>query len=410
MNFGHWLHNAIKTAGRDIGSATKAVEKETGKIGAAIEKIPIAGPLFMAVTDLASSAFIDTFTVIQAAATGKNIVKAVEKRLKQELNDVKEIGPYAQMVIAMIPGIGPIVSGAISAGLALAEGQSITNVLEAAAAGALPGGAIAKAAFDMGKNVIENKGLKNFAALGGDLLAGVSAATGVPIPPAAQAAIMSGLGVAQDLAQGKKIATAIEDQANTAITAALGGLHLPAAATAGIKAGLMTGVSMAQGKSLQSAIGQQITSPSFVMAIGGAGADAIGASGVLQAAKGLVPSGGSSGFNIGIGCMKHAMGPHTFTTMRAHLSPADQKGFDMAVSMHIGRVTQVAQGSPKQQAGKFLMHGMSGANPDQKVMMLNAVKSDPEVMKGAMEASQEIIKNQNPSWWHKVLRFLHIEQ
>ena len=321
---------------------------------------------------------------------------------------LKPWGLMLEMVIAMVPGIGPVVSGAISAGLALAEGQPITDVLEAGIAGAIPGGAIAKAAFDMGKEIVKDKGVKNISALGGDLMSGVAAAANITIPPAIKAAITTGLSITQSVANGERIDHAVMDNASNLINTGLSQLGLPAAATAGIRAGLMTGVGVAQGKKLQNAIAGQITSPGFISAIGGAGLQAINASAVLKAASNIVPSGGSGGFNLGIGAVGHAMGIHQFTTLRSHLSPADMKGFDMAVSMHIGRVTQAPTGSPKQQAGHFLMHGMSGADPMQKQMMLQAVATDPEIKAGAVAASQVIVRQQHWSWWQKLLHWLHL--
>ena len=143
INLAHWVGNAVKAAGRDVGSGAKFVDKETGKIAKDIDKVPFVGPLFVGVVDLYATPLKFGTQVLE----GKNIVQSVVKDLKSDLKDVKEIAPYAQTVISFVPGIGPVVSGAIGAGIALVEGQPISEVAIAAVKGAIPGGPLAASIF-----------------------------------------------------------------------------------------------------------------------------------------------------------------------------------------------------------------------------------------------------------------------
>ena len=65
----------------------------------------------------------------------------------------------AEMVAPFVPGIGTGVAAALGAANALAAGRPITEAVLAAARGALPGGAIAQAAFDVALNLAKGKNI-----------------------------------------------------------------------------------------------------------------------------------------------------------------------------------------------------------------------------------------------------------
>lgn len=124
------------------------------------------------------------------------------------LEVVKTVAPFIQIGLSFIPGIGTVASAALGAGIALAEGRPISDVLIAAAKGAFPGGPLAVAAIDAGLHAIAN--LAQGESLGDSLLQGIRQGIG-DLDPTAQMAFDATIA----LAQGKKI----QDVATTAVGA-----------------------------------------------------------------------------------------------------------------------------------------------------------------------------------------------
>jgi hypothetical protein len=216
---GKFASNAVKVAGREIGHVTKPIQVVTGQVSKVVKKIPIVGGPLKAVFD---STYTATFGIVDmsiaVAIEGKRIDKVVMGKLKEELKNFKQVAPYAQMVISVVPGIGSGVSAALSAGLALAEGQSITEVLKAGLIGALPGGPLVKAAVTMSVETIQHvaKGEKVDLKTLSNTAAGVaSSALGIPI--AAKNALMAGVSIAGGIASGKTIDKAMTDGAIKAL-------------------------------------------------------------------------------------------------------------------------------------------------------------------------------------------------
>lgn len=104
-------------------------------------------------------------------------------------------------VVSFIPGVGTAISGVIQAGIALANGEDFGTALISGMKGALPGGPVAKAAFDVGQAVLEGKRVDEV------LLAAL------PIPPQAKELLGRGLVMVQTIAEGKPITDALIQQA-----------------------------------------------------------------------------------------------------------------------------------------------------------------------------------------------------
>lgn len=319
INLAHWVGNAVKAAGRDVGSGAKFVDKETGKIAKDIDKVPFVGPLFVGVVDLYATPFKFGTQVLE----GKNIVQSVVKDLKSDLKDVKEIAPYAQMVISFVPGIGPVVSGAIGAGVALVEGQPISEVAIAAVKGAIPGGPLAASIFSAavtGASAIASHE---------DVATAISktALAALPIPPEAQAGINSAIGLARSVARGEKPAQALLDAADKNIAS----LGIPVEA----KKALTIGIAMAHGKVTQAGVQKAV--PGALAKLQAVGHAVVLKDPVVAAASKTAPS--VRGFEIGMGVMQHQIGVASFQAVRNQMKGADLKAFDIATSLHVGRVT-----------------------------------------------------------------------
>lgn len=129
----------------------------------------------------------------RAALRGENVLRAAQVAAKSGINDVRERMRFAAMVAPFVPGIGSGVAAALGAASALAGGAPITEALISAARSAVPGGAVAQAAFDLGANLARGKSLSE-AAL-------ATARNQLPGGPAAKAAFDAAVA----LGQGRKI-------------------------------------------------------------------------------------------------------------------------------------------------------------------------------------------------------------
>jgi hypothetical protein len=222
-------HNAItKAAGSVVSTAVRTVEHNpiTNAAGSVLSHIPVAGTLVKSVANLVAT----PLNVADQLAKGGRIDKVAMGNLKNALASVKQVAPYAQLVLAAVPGVGTGLSGAIGAGLALASGQNISDALIAGVRGALPGGPLAAAAFDVAHAAMQGKPITQIAL------------NALPISPAQKSALVQGVQLARDLANGKNVAQSAVDAATHALPADL-------------QKAVQIGAALAHAKSLQSAVG-----------------------------------------------------------------------------------------------------------------------------------------------------------
>ena len=388
INLGHWITNAARSAGRPIGSLIKDVNKVTGAIGKGVGKVPFIGHPLSAMFMIANS----PFEVSADIASGKRVDKALFDSFKADVKSVREVAPWAQMVISLVPGVGSAVSGAIGAGLALASGQTITQSMVAFAKGAVPGGPLAASAFDAAVKTVS--GIAK-----GEPAARILSEAGVaalPIPDVAKSAVSGALEMAGKVAKGENPGMAAIDAAEHEVEKAL----LPPE----VKKALQSGIAIAHAQHLQQTSTAHI--PSILPNLEDIGQQREAADPVVRAARatvviaatdigcgaGVIPT-GALGFDVGAGLMVQQAGVHDIATVREQLTGADdKKGFDLAVSLHIGRAKEAAKPgiAPAVVAGKAMTHGMMGAPPLNKVDMMKSVASHPETAKGAAIGVNEI--------------------
>jgi hypothetical protein len=212
---GAFVSNVVKVAGRAVGTVLDVAQDAIGVVTGLVSKIPIVGGLVTSVFEAAYHAATSVLNfAIDVVVKGKRIDEAFMKQLKTALQDFKQIAPYAQMVISVIPGIGSGVSAALSAGLALAEGQSIEEAIKAGLIGALPGGPLIKAAVTMGVETLQHvaKGEKvDFATLA--QTAGGIAGSALGIPIVAKNALMAGISTVGGIIKGQPLDKTITDGA-----------------------------------------------------------------------------------------------------------------------------------------------------------------------------------------------------
>jgi hypothetical protein len=188
----YFIGGFIKSAGRAIGKSASFVEKTATTVG----KIPVIGDIARFGVGAGRLALGSTAIAIDAGlrvSRGQNVGTALRGAVGGQVDAVRDRLRLADMVLPFIPGIGTGVAAALAAANALASGKPITDALIAAARGAVPGGAIAQAAFDTAINLAKGKSLSQSVL--------EAARDRLPGGPAARAAFDSAVA----LGQGKRL-------------------------------------------------------------------------------------------------------------------------------------------------------------------------------------------------------------
>jgi hypothetical protein len=423
-----FLQNAVKTAGRAVGSASHAMDKVTGKIMKGIEHIPVAGPLIHGVLDVGNA----PFRITEEIGRGKRLDRAAMSGLKELGSGVHEVAPYAQTIVALVPGVGTAASAAIGAAAAIAEGQPLDDIAMSAVAGTVPGGAFAKTGYDIGKAALKHKPIGSIVLKGlGDL----GPQLGVVIPDAAKDAIGNGLNLARHIASGLPVDPKLVEHAIKALPeptmriAAQTARNLAShksVADVLIESGqqmipglsvdqrkdldgaMKIGMAMGHAQHLQALTKQIVNGPAMKGHLANVAKGVISRDTTLQAARGMLKNVGTHGFDQGVGMMQHQITPYQFHAVRSQLAAPDRKGFDVATALHIGRVAgpPIPIGLPaRMRVGYHVTHGMLGAPVANKVAMMTTVVGEQNGRAGATAAIKEIALA-HESWWKRLLEWL----
>jgi hypothetical protein len=402
-SIGHFLSNAAKTAGKALHSATHAVEKATGAVANLAGKIPVIGPGLHGVLDVTIAS---PWALADSVASGRRIDKAVLDHLKRQVSDVKEVAPYAQTVISVVPGVGQGVSGVIGASLALAQGKPITEAVKNGVLDAMPGGSAARSVAEVGMGVMRGARIDHIAM------------AAIPLPDEQKKMLTGALNVVYDVANKRPVnAEMVQNLLQTipgggqAVVnfAKKNNIPVPVAAAEAVMktlppqlhSAVKIGIALGHAKSLQ-AITQRAL-PHAIPQLEKLGLDHVKATPDLQPlAKTLADP---SGFYIGTALMQRSgVTPAVLMKVRKGLQAGPQrKGFDLALAAHIGKVTSPKrEGTPTQLAGYYTTRGMRTASPQQKRGMLKTIAKNPDMKKGALVAASEI---KDIGWWGHVKRY-----
>jgi len=118
-----------------------------------------------------------------------NLLRAARVAAESGAKNLRESVRFAAMGAAFVPGVGTGVAAALGAADALASGKRITDAVMAAARSAVPGGAVAHAAFDFGAGLARGQSVSKTAL--------EVARARLPGGRAAQAAFDAGLALAR---------------------------------------------------------------------------------------------------------------------------------------------------------------------------------------------------------------------
>lgn len=348
-----FLKKIVKTAGKGIyhATGTSLIAKGSRYTAKKVGKVKFIGKPLAAAINLGGAPVYFT----ESALKGERLDKAALANLKAQLRDVKEVGPYAQMVISVIPGIGTGISAGLGAGLALANGQPITAALKAGVIGALPGGPAVQMAANIAIAVAEKKPIDKIAV------------AALPIPDAQKKAIVIALDAAKALAKGQRIDKVALAAAEKAIPAQY-------------KVALQVGVAIAHGENVQKTMLKNVT-PLVLDKLAGEGNKIVAANPVLKAGMAALNNPTlKAGFKVGVTVSRTQVNPMEVVALRAKLKPAQKKGFDMALAAHIGAVEKpTPTGIQKKPGAVFAFNTAVGAQAmtkgNQKAVVKQIVKS-----------------------------------
>jgi hypothetical protein len=390
MAFG-FLKKAVRSAGRGIkkgvkgvGKGVKGVGKLGRTIGKTLGKVPVVGAGLKGVFNLTVNG---PFQIASDVASGVRLDRVAMGTLKRELQNVKDVAPYAQTIISVVPGVGQGISAGLSAGLALASGQPISAAITAAIKGAIPGGALAKSAFDIGQAAVQGKPITSI------IMAGI------PLDAQQKKALAIGLDAAGRIAKGQRVDKALLAQADNALKL------LPV----NLSKGLTLGMATAQGQQLQ-AIAMKAVNPATLNKLKAGGLNLIKTSPILSAAgKVLTKPAEKAGFSVGIAMMGHVIRPIDAIAIRTRLNPIQRKGFDMAVAVKVGMIeskfsTPKTIVNPAQALGFYTTKGLTGTANTKHIIQAVAHPKSP-TSQGATVALKAIQVANRP-WWLRLSGYL----
>jgi hypothetical protein len=139
----YFLGKFIKGIGKAVSSVAKAINKVVP-----ISLVVPGGVMLRFAGDTALR-----------VARGENVLKAIARSAKGAYGDVTRGVQLASMVAGFVPGVGTGVAAALGAANALMNGRPITDAIIASARSAIPGGAIAQAAFDTAVKVAKGQNI-----------------------------------------------------------------------------------------------------------------------------------------------------------------------------------------------------------------------------------------------------------
>lgn len=375
-----FLSSIAHAVGSVVTAPIKLADDVDHVIGKGLSKIPVLGKPLNAVFDLGNS----PVKVSAGIAAGHPISAVLKKEIHDQVKDIKTAGPYAQMVLSFVPGVGTVASAAIGAGLALANGQPLSAAFVAGVAGAIPGGPVAQAAFQAAQSGLQGKPVNQ------------AAIAALPIDDQQKQALTVVTNYTSKLGHGQKP----DDQAYEAAMK-----KLPPDLQKATAAGVMVG---------QAAAAQHYAAPTVKVDIleqlRETGSDVIARDSVLTAGLTSLPSLDlSDGFTIGTGLSVRAATPFEIVAIRNKLPSQEERyGYDLALAYHVGRTGFPAPHglTAAQTFGMICTHGLTTVkDPSERAELGRILNYHPQVKTG-MHLGVMYHQAKRGSWWHRFLVWL----
>jgi len=370
-----WLGHAASSAGRSL---THTLADGVKGFADLVGKVPIIGGPLHAVIGIAEG----PFNLLNSIVQGERLDRALLASVKDQVSAIREVAPYAKMLLTSIPGLGVGIGVGLAMAEAAAAGRPIDQVLLAGVVGIIPGGVVGKAVFQFTQH-----------AMAGDNLIRTAGNVGLAqLPPAARAA----LDTVAAAAKGDNIPKAALESAQKALPAE-------------VQLALNAGIALGQGQKLQNIIAQGIQNAGTAELnnLASKGSDLIASQPLFKAASTIITSTEQSkGFKVGVALMSYtAVNETSVYQFRQKLSNDAKVGFDLAVSTQIGKIRSAVAPAKLPDAARaafYTTKGMAKGAPAQKVAMMKVVAVHPVAREGAAVAISEMPH----TWWQKLIAFL----
>jgi len=408
-----------KVAGTIVLAPITVTNTVAKGVGSVVKEIPVIGSPLASVINL-GNAPID---LIEHIAEGDRIDQAVLNNIKSQVKDVKEIAPYAKMVVSLVPGVGTAVSAALAAGSALCTGQSITSALVEGIKGAIPGGALAQTAFNISNDVISGKSLDD------------TVVNALPLSSSQKDALKTTVSMAKQLASGKNVVKTVlttaqaqlpqdvrdainiglaigfaqtQQPGSGAVPIVYEGIHGPLDPSAFNVPEWTTHINPNQGPQDPSAFNPPEYTKTMV------NQEAV----CIDIGKTIVPynlvlkaglytltnQNDVNGYYAGIGLMYHTATPAEIEKFYNILNPADLNGFNIGAAAVVGIKHLKPTGNYLLDFGCAVAYGLNGAPEDTKLAVVSQIGQNPTVKAGILE----VAKARSAGIIHKLLVALHI--
>jgi hypothetical protein len=375
------IQTAAKAAQTGIQTAAKAAQTATKSL----DDVPIVGRPLSLVYGATVTAPLQ---LANSIARGARLDQAVLGHFEGQLQGLKELAPYVQTVVTFVPGIGQGVGAAIGAGVALAEGRPLSEVVVEGIKGALPGGPIARAAFELGQAALTGQRID-------EATLGRAALGALRLSPQQQQVLLQGLGAARDIASGKRVDEIVFSRAQQLLP--------PEARKA-----LTIGIAVAEGQNLQRAVIDAV-GPQVLAQLQTIGAQVTSKSPVLQAGLRMLRDPAQrSGYTIGAGVVAHQAQPIDLHAVRTKLKPAQRTGFDLAVAAYRGLASTGTSAPPPRfgassRFGYYTTVGTRSVSKQRRPAVAKTIARNRLALQGAITALKQEPRRVDPSV-HRIIR------
>jgi hypothetical protein len=383
---GKVVGKALEAGGKAVAGTVEFTVDITvdaaGEVGKAISGIPYVGEPLYAAFD---AGFAGPFKLAQSIADGKRIDKAVYERLKADIKNAQTLAPYAQAVVSLVPGVGTGVAGAIGAANALSKGKPIDEAVIAGVRGAVPGGPVGQAAFDVAIAGMSGKSIED------------TALAAIPLDPEQKKIVIAGIKAARDIAQGKEVDEVLVEK----------GMSLLDPET---RKAVQIGMAMGQAQNLQGAM--QIGTKEAIDRLMKEGYDTIKRSDVYKEGSKLLTDDAKRGYTLAVAVLNRKSTPVVLETARNALKPEERKGFDVVIAARAGETLERKKAlmlkSPKKQPPRqrfmsLLVRGMHIAPSELRANISLAIKQ------GKRQQFHSEVKTMR-NWLDKILSFLGLKR